>query len=216
MQSFALDSVELFAFASDFLKKNHRYEVETTHTGATVCVSPKGDDAKKRSLFLLGPDKDACRQNIFWVYKNLHPQALISVGFSDACGTSEAQSDDKTPALCFVPATCLRSAGNTQFGGNPVLFEEIPFESSLQKKIATTLEILPQGHLFGSDRPLKKKDDLAWLWSNLDCMSWDQYTSELLLAGKRLHCPIGCVKLFGSEDTNRKKLLLQTVEKLML
>jgi len=204
MISIAFDSSELFEFVAEYCQSHLAYKELQTHTAHPVYVSEASgaEGSLKKSFFLLGPDLIMARQNISWVYKNLHPSALLSFGFSDLCEPSENRSE-------MVPELCLRSAGHTEFGGNPVLYEDIRFDRHLQKTMASLFSTSSQGSLFGSDRKIYKKEDFDWIWRHLGCSTWDEYSGELLLAGKRFHCPVGCLKLFSTELSNQKKLALE-------
>lgn len=214
MWAIALNNTKTFDLLMQSLKRTVSYEVVTTSTGTKVAKAPIVDQAadQRPHFFLIDRDAEQTKHAISWVYKNLHPQALISSDLTDDWRQAFGEPQDEA---LFLPSSCLRSAGRIDMGGGPILFEEILFDRWVQIALAKQLlpknrELNPQHKIFGSDRPIVKPAEQHWLSEQVRCQSYDTSSGELLLAGKRLSLKIGCLKVF-SGPAESMELVLDTL-----
>jgi hypothetical protein len=166
------------------------YELVTTGSGARLARSTEGSGAPH--LGLASDDPAALRSLLVWAHRELHPEAFVSSGTVFACGRSW---DPQRP---LVPRVCYRSAGRLDFGGgSPVLYEEIPFDDVVQRRLCEKLfssEPAENTGLFCSTKPVTSNETRDLLGSKLDCQAVDAHTAEILIAGRHLAVPVGCLK----------------------
>jgi len=205
---------ELFQKTHDF---SSHFESLSTGTGVKICKAREAKVASEQRphVFLADGPSEQMKNAISWVYKNLHPQALIGMDLCDDWRTASINQGDLP---FFVPTLCLRSAGRIDLGGGPILFEEIPFDPwiqiALSKQILQrTFELDAKSKIFGSDRLIQKSAEKTWLSEQLACQSYDTLSSELLLAGKRLSIKIGCLKVY-QEKPDALATLIDSLERL--
>jgi hypothetical protein len=210
MWAVALHSERSYQELLKTLGSQTEYKLVTTATGGNVAEAPRG--TKYPHLFLVGDNLQQTKHVLSWLHTNLHPSVIVS---SDLCPDCEAgESGNATHGnrgAYFVPPTCLRSAGRSDLGGAPVLFEELHFDSELRTKILTSLH---ESHvdsthlLFGSTKNRHRPEECGWLFQHLNCRSWDSHTAELLLASQRLGAKVACLKVFERNDENEALGLL--------
>lgn len=202
-----------FSNASEFEWAIAAFSIAGDSTFEKVVTSAGGHLARAASpsapfhLALVSDDPTSTRNLLTWAQRELHPSVFVSSGSVLACG------DSWDPEQAFVPQTCYRSAGRLDFGGgSPVLFEEIAFDTAIQKQIADGLPTVAgprQVGLFSASRPISSQEERAWLGARLNCQAVDSHTAEILLAGRHLGIPTGCVKaLAGPSSTEVLKLAL--------
>jgi hypothetical protein len=181
------------------------YQITTSGTGATIAVAPRLPDKTPDHphFFLVEGNTQRAKHAISWVHKNLHPQIFISSGLTDDWRTSSTEDTS------FIPLSCLRSAGRIDMGGGPILYEEINFDPWVQNSLSKHASPLKNtsSKTFGSDREIVKDSEKQWLASHLNCQSYDTFSGELLLAGKRLGIRVGCIKFFDSDSKSLQSIV---------
>ena len=195
MWAVAIHSEEMLKRIAQALRAELALEWITTGTGAQVAVASK--ESGGPHFFVTPEDPAQIHHAISWVHKNLQPSAVISSDIAELCDLNDPQK-----IKSFVPTSCLRSAGRNDFGGGPILFEEIFFNGDLQRqllKAASETELSNSNKLFGTTRAIKKSEERDWIFKNLGCQAYDPFTSQLLISGKRWGVPIGCIKTLAAE-----------------
>ena len=178
-----------------------RYRRVTTGTGAEILEAPP--ETGWPHLTLLNDDPVRTRAALQWINRNLPIQAIVSSGIVTPC------HPESTPQDYLIPSLCLRSAGRLDIGSSPVLYEELPFDPGIQKRLAlTVLGNVPESaqRLFGTPRLVTNPEVRRWLYDNLACTALDDVTAEIMIVSKRFGLRVGCLKVLETARDPTKLL----------
>jgi len=189
---------ELQAVKESFEQEGAQYQAITTGTGGLIAQSQK--ESPFPHLVLNSEHAVRSMQSLQWAQRNLYPTALISTGIVPSCFKDQ-------PHQYFLPRACCRSAGPLRVGIGHILFEELPFQPDLQRKMAEHLaQSVATDLLFSAEQLKNTAKDLHWVGEHLKCAGADDFSGELLLSGKRLGIKVGCLKTFGDGPAALKNL----------
>ncbi len=180
---------EVLSFFEKQFASFGKYETHLPGSGGSIAKAPQ---EHLPHLVHLEGNGLIIRQVLQSLERNFQASALIGSGY--------AQSHLNQDVL--IPTTCLRSAGRLDFGGRPILYEELGFDMNLQKTFSQhflATHDLHSGFVFSAYRPLKNEEEMKWVNDHLNCQVFDDYSAELCLAAKSLKRPVSCVKFLRKD-----------------
>ena len=158
--------------------------------------------------------------------KQTLPKLVISTG------ARESLDSDKISANpIFVPVMCRRLAGPCDFGGGPLLYQDLKINPEAQatlRKIFDTSHSPGQAEQFldqtknrqtlralSSEYSPADRNQKDWTYVHLFCQAWDPILGDLLLTGERYGFSVGSMLVVDSAAPQAKKIFFETWKKIL-
>ncbi len=174
-------------------------DAKTTPTGARVAFAPEPDP--RPTVGLVGDDPAANRRLLEWGQSQRGIHGVVTSGLALSCG---AAAD---PGAVLIPTHCYRAVGRIEPNGGPLLYEELPFDSALQAKLAEALspgDTLDRRPLFGAPRTIGSAEVRDWVGAKLGCPALDGHSGDIHVFGRNLGLPVASFKLVASPEGQRR------------